>query len=234
MPSSKSRRRIEVPASTYERLRQLAAAEERTVSNLLHELLLLGLAHYQPTWMPRTFHGRFDDDAKRVLAWATEEAQMSRHSAIGTEHLLLGLLRSDTGIAAYVLRRLWIDPDEMRQAVSSVWNLQPPSVVARALPPAEGEIGYTPRARKVLALAVDEAQRLNDDRVGTEHVLLAIDREGEGIAARMLRRFGVASKVREFTLEARNEQLAAVCDQAVDSGVADRSGMGCTTGHGTA
>lgn len=192
MPSSKDRRRVEVPTHYYDKLKQIAAAEDRTVTSVLNELLHFGLMNYRPTWLPRAFMDRFDEQARRVLALAREEAQQFNHHYIGTEHLLLGLLREGEGVAAQTLRQLWIEPEKVRESVTAL--------VARGAHPAGTDIEYVPRVRKVLALAVDEAQDLGHTHVGTEHLLLGLVREGEGIAAGILQMYGVIGKVRERTL----------------------------------
>jgi ATP-dependent Clp protease ATP-binding subunit ClpC len=235
VPSSKDRQRVEIPTSLYDRLKLLADSEERTVTSLLQDLLRLGLIHYQPVWMPSRFLNRFTEGAQRALSLAREEAQGLHHDYIGTEHLLLGLLREDEGIAAEVLHQLWIDADQVRKALVYILTHHMPNqpspgsgapAVKRGATPAStpagsanaspppGEpttfpdAGLTLRARTVLSLAVDEAQRLHQDYVGTEHLLLALAREGEGLAAGILRTFGALSKVHEFTM-ARLEQRDA-------------------------
>jgi ATP-dependent Clp protease ATP-binding subunit ClpC len=211
VPSSKDRQRVEIPTSLYDRLKLLADSEERTLTSLLQDLLRLGLVHYQPVWMPSRFMNRFTPGAQRALSLAREEAQGLHHDYIGTEHLLLGLLREGEGIAAEVLHQLWIEVDQVRQALVYILTHhvpdQPAPVSAAGRrgatpdePAAFPDAGLTPRARTVLSLAVDEAQRLHQDYVGTEHLLLALAREGEGLAAGILRTFGALGKVREFTL----------------------------------
>jgi ATP-dependent Clp protease ATP-binding subunit ClpC len=192
MPSSKDRRRVEVSSHIFTRLKHIADAEERTVTSVLSELVWAGLETYQPTWIPRAYMDRFDGQARRVLELAREEAQTFNHNYIGTEHLLLGLIREEEGIAAQVLRHLWIERDKVRDSVAYI--------IGRPNHPAEGEIEFVPRVRKVLALAVDEAQTLGQDHVGTEHLLLGIVREGEGIAANILSTYGALGKVREQTM----------------------------------
>jgi ATP-dependent Clp protease ATP-binding subunit ClpC len=230
MPSSKDRQRVEIPTSLYDRLKLLADSEERTLTSLLQDLLRLGLVHYQPVWMPSRFMNRFTEGAQRALSLAKDEAQGLHHDYIGTEHLLLGLLREGEGIAAEVLHQLWIDADQVRKALLYILTHYMPSqpvpastasagrkgvtqagtAAASSVAPATSglDVGLTPRARTVLSLAVDEAQRLHQDHVGTEHLLLALAREGEGLAAGILQTFGALSKVREFTL-ARMEQRDA-------------------------
>jgi ATP-dependent Clp protease ATP-binding subunit ClpC len=240
MPSSKDRQRVEIPTSLYDRLKLLADSEERTVTSLLQDLLRLGLVNYQPVWMPSRYLNRFTEGAQRALSLAKEEAQGLHHDYIGTEHLLLGLLREGEGIAAEVLHQLWIDADQVRKALVYIMTHHVPNQPAtpssasagkKAATPANAaagsaiapaptgeptafpDAGLTLRARTVLSLAVDEAQRLHQDYVGTEHLLLALAREGEGLAAGILRTFGALDKVREFTL-ARMEQRDAEASPA--------------------
>jgi ATP-dependent Clp protease ATP-binding subunit ClpA len=149
------------------------------------------------------FEERFGDDARRTLAYAWEEAQGLHHHYIGTEHLLLGLLRDTPGVSARLLRRLGVDLDETRAAVEYV--------VGRGAAPASGAVKLAPRARRTLELAVElaagEAREAGTQAPGQarpEHLLLALlhgqgdDAPGRGIAAGILQGFGVsAEKVRE-------------------------------------
>jgi ATP-dependent Clp protease ATP-binding subunit ClpC len=114
---------------------------------------------------------------------AQEEAQRLRHNYIGTEHLLLGLVREGEGVAAKVLATLDVDLDVARDRVEAI--------IGRGKRVVRGEIRLTPRAKKVIELAVDEAKRLNHDYVGTEHLLLGLLREGSGIGAGVLEDLGV-------------------------------------------
>jgi ATP-dependent Clp protease ATP-binding subunit ClpA len=130
--------------------------------------------------------GRFDKfsvRARRVMESAQLEAQRFQHSYIGTEHILLGLVRENKGIAAHVLLNLGVERDKVRSAVESI--------IGRGDRIVLGEIGLTPRAKKVIELAVDEARRMNHSYIGTEHLLLGLLREGEGIAAGVLESLGV-------------------------------------------
>jgi ATP-dependent Clp protease ATP-binding subunit ClpA len=192
MPSSKDRRRIEVPSHFHEKLAEIAEKEDRTITSVLQELLWSGLVNYRPTWVPSDHLDRFTQAARYVLGFAKAEAYGFNHHYIGTEHLLLGLLREGEGVAARVLAQLGVDLNRARAAV----DLK----IGRGDHPAIDEIDYVPRVRKVLALAVDEAQGLGHDYIGTEHLLLGLVREGEGIAAGILRDFGAFDKVREQTL----------------------------------
>src|SRR5947208_482065 len=126
---------------------------------------------------------RFNDRAKRVLALAQDEAIRFNHNYIGTEHLLLGLVREGEGVAARVLSNLGIELTKVRSAVEFI--------IGRGERQVMGDIGLTPRAKKVIELAVDEARRLGHHYIGTEHLLLGLVREGEGIAASVLQRLGV-------------------------------------------
>ncbi len=126
---------------------------------------------------------KFTERARRVLTLAQEEAQRFNHNYIGTEHLLLGLVREGDGVAAKVLSNLGVELAKVRSAVEFIIGRGDRAVL--------GEIGLTPRAKKVIELAVDEARRLNHHYIGTEHLLLGLVREGEGIAAGVLESLGV-------------------------------------------
>ena len=126
---------------------------------------------------------KFSERARRVLSLAQEEAQRFNHNYIGTEHILLGLVRETDGIAARVLSNLGVELHKVRSAVEFI--------IGRGERTAPGEIGLTPRAKKVIELAVDEARRLNHHYIGTEHLLIGLMREGEGVAAGVLESLGV-------------------------------------------
>ena len=141
--------------------------------------------------MPSRFE-KFSERARRVLSLAQEEAQRFNHNYIGTEHILLGLVRETEGVAARVLLNLNVELVKVRSAVEFI--------IGRGERPTPGEIGLTPRAKKVIELAVDEARRLNHHYIGTEHLLIGLMREGEGVAAGVLESLGVGlEKVREET-----------------------------------
>jgi excisionase family DNA binding protein len=127
---------------------------------------------------------RFTQRARRVLVLAQEEAVRLSHDRIGTEHLLLGLIIEGEGVGARALANLGVDLDAARDAVEAV--------VGRGERPVAGEIPLTPRAKKVLELGVEEANRLRHDYIGTEHLLLGLVREGEGIGANVLINLGVS------------------------------------------
>ena len=126
----------------------------------------------------------FTPRAQQVLALARKEADRFHHNYIGTEHLLLGLINLGQGVAVNVLQKMGLDLDTVRQAVDEQVGLGP-----EAKP--SGNIPYTPRVKKVLALAGKEAKSLNHSYVGTEHILLGLLREGEGVAARVLKSLDV-------------------------------------------
>jgi ATP-dependent Clp protease ATP-binding subunit ClpC len=133
---------------------------------------------------------KFTEDAQRVLTLAQDEAQRLHDNFIGTEHLLLGLVGVDRCVAARALKTLGAGPDEVRREVESIEG--------RGEHPVVGEIGLTPRLKKISELAVDEARRRKDRHVGTEHLLLGLLREGTGIAADVLARLDVSpARVRE-------------------------------------
>jgi ATP-dependent Clp protease ATP-binding subunit ClpC len=121
---------------------------------------------------------KFTHPARTALSLAQEEALRFKHNYIGTEHLLLGLVREGEGVAAQVLTGLGFDLDKVRRAVEVIVG-QGDHVVM-------GEIRLTPRLKKVLELAVDEARQLKHDHIDTEHLLLGLIREGQGIAAGIL------------------------------------------------
>lgn len=126
---------------------------------------------------------KFTERAKKVLVYAQDEATRFNHNYIGTEHLLLGLLREGDGIAAKVLANLGVELNKVRSAVEFIIGRGERMVV--------GDINLTPRAKRVIELAVEEARRLGHNYIGTEHLLLGLVREGEGIAAGVLESLGV-------------------------------------------
>jgi hypothetical protein len=125
---------------------------------------------------------RFTERAKKVLTLAQEEAERSHHSYIGTEHLLLGLFRERDGLAAIVLDNLGVDIGTVRKTIESVLGRDERIIIQQIIP--------TSRVKKVIELAFEEARRLGHDYVGTEHLLLGLLLEGEGIAAHVLADLG--------------------------------------------
>jgi ATP-dependent Clp protease ATP-binding subunit ClpC len=121
---------------------------------------------------------RFTDRARRVVVLAQEEARMLNHNYIGTEHILLGLIHEGEGVAAKALTAMGIRLDAMRQAVEDI--------IGRGQQEPFGHIPFTPRSKKVLELSLREALSLGSDYIGTEHILLALLREGDGVGAQIL------------------------------------------------
>ena len=122
--------------------------------------------------------GRFTERAQQVLVLAQEEAKRLNHNFIGTEHLLLGLVREGSGVAARALQNMGVDLNKVRQQVERI-TPKGEKILAQS-------ISYTPRAKRVVELAIEESQNLGHNYVGTEHIMLGLLREGEGIAAQVL------------------------------------------------
>ncbi|AEB22279.1 ATP-dependent protease ATP-binding subunit ClpC [Bacillus sp. L381] len=138
--------------------------------------------------------GRFTERAQKVLALAQEEALRLGHTNIGTEHILLGLVREGEGIAFKALEALGLNSDKMQKEVESL--------IGRGQESTTSVPHYTPRAKKVIELSMDEARKLGHSYVGTEHILLGLIREGEGVAARVLNNLGVSlNKARQQVLQ---------------------------------
>jgi len=143
---------------------------------------------------------KFTERARKVLTLAQEEAQRFNHNYIGTEHILLGLVREGDGVAAKVLSNLGVELNKVRSAVEFI--------IGRGERTVRGEIGLTPRAKRVIELAVDEARRLGHNYIGTEHLLLGLLREGEGVAAGVLESLGVSlEKVRSETVRILQQSM---------------------------
>jgi ATP-dependent Clp protease ATP-binding subunit ClpC len=121
--------------------------------------------------------GRFTQRAERVFLLAESIAKRMGHKVIGSEHLLLGLIEEGEGIAAQALRELGLDPDKISAKIIQITGINPPI---------NGEVGLSPRVKRVIQIATEEATRQGVNYVGTEHILLGLIIEGEGIAARVL------------------------------------------------
>ena len=137
---------------------------------------------------------RFTDRARRVVVLAQEEARRLNHNYLGTEHLLLGLLRESGGVAARALESLGISLDAVRQQVEEIIGLgqQAPS----------GHIPFTKRAKKALELSLRESLQLNHNYIGTEHILLGLLHEGDGVAAQVLMKLGAdLNQVRQQVIQ---------------------------------
>src|SRR5262249_58856502 len=138
---------------------------------------------------------RFTDRAKRVRSSARQEAMKFNHEYIGTEHILLGLVQEGSGVAANVLKNMNIDLEKIRHEVEKIVKTGPSMVTM-------GQLPFTPRAKKVLELSMEEAGNLGHNYIGTEHLLLGLIKETEGIAAKVLTNLGVKLEdVREEGLE---------------------------------
>jgi ATP-dependent Clp protease ATP-binding subunit ClpC len=137
---------------------------------------------------------RFTDGSRRVVVLAQEEAKMLNHDYVGTEHILLGLLDEGDGLAARSLESLGISLDAVRQQVEEI--------IGRGQQAPSGHIPFTPRAKKVLELSLSESLRLGHGYIGTEHILLGLIREGDGVAAQVLVKLGAdLNRVREQVLQ---------------------------------
>src|ERR671916_3326755 len=137
---------------------------------------------------------RFTDRARKVMALANQEAQRFNHEYIGTEHILLGLIKEGSGVAANVLKNLDVDLRKIRLEVEKLVQSGPDMVTMGKLP-------QTPRAKKVIEYSMEEARHLNHNYVGTEHILLGLLREQEGVAAQVLMNLGLKlEEVREEVL----------------------------------
>jgi ATP-dependent Clp protease ATP-binding subunit ClpC len=137
---------------------------------------------------------RFTDRARRAVVLAQEEARRLNHAHIGTEHLLLGLIHEGEGVAARALEALGIERAAVRREVEEI--------VGRGQHPPPGHIAFTPRAKTALELSLREANQLGHNYIGTEHILLGLLREGDGVAARVLVKMGVdLNRVRQQVIE---------------------------------
>ena len=137
---------------------------------------------------------RFTDRARRVVVLAQEEARRLNHNYIGTEHILLGLIQEGEGHAAKALEELNINIDSVRSEVVEI--------IGEGQQSPSGHIPFTPRAKKVLELSLREALQLGHNYIGTEHILLGLIREGEGVAAQVLKKLGAElSQVRQTVIK---------------------------------
>src|SRR5579872_1807771 len=145
---------------------------------------------------------RFTDRARKVMQLANQEAQRFNHEYIGTEHILLGLVKEGSGVAANVLKNLDVDLRKIRLEVEKIVQSGPDMVTMGKLP-------QTPRAKKVIEYAMEEARNLNHNYVGTEHLLLGLLREQEGVAAQVLMNLGLKLEdVREEVLNLLGHNMA--------------------------
>ena len=162
---------------------------------------------------------RFTDRARRVVVLAQEEARLLNHNYIGTEHILLGLIHEGEGVAAKALESLGISLEAVRAQVEEIIGHggQSPS----------GHIPFTPRAKKVLELSLREALQLGHNYIGTEHILLGLIREGEGVAAQVLQKLGAdLSRVRQQVIQLLSGYAGAKEGAPQGSGQSGESAQG--------
>ena len=155
---------------------------------------------------------RFTDRARKVMQLANQEAQRFNHEYIGTEHVLLGLIKEGSGVAANVLKNLDIDLRKIRMEVEKLVQSGPDMVTMGKLP-------QTPRAKKVIEYSMEEARNLNHNYVGTEHILLGLLREQEGVAAQVLMNLGLK-------LEDVREEVLNLLGHGMENEGGERAGMG--------
>ena len=162
---------------------------------------------------------RFTDRARKVMQLANQEAQRFNHEYIGTEHILLGLIKEGSGVAANVLKNLDVDLRKIRLEVEKLVQSGPDMVTMGKLP-------QTPRAKKVIEYSMEEARNLNHNYVGTEHILLGLLREQEGVAAQVLMNLGLK-------LEEVREEVLNLLGHGLEGGeVPERSGSERSGGGG--
>src|ERR1700739_3655183 len=161
----------------------------------------------------------FTPRAQQVLALARKEADRFNHNFVGTEHLLLGLIKLGQGVAVNVLQKMGLDLETVRMEVEKQVGTGPDQKMI-------GNIPYTPRVKRVLALAAKEAAALNHTYVGTEHILLGLIREGDGVAARVLKNLDVnVEGTRQEVLKELDPNFKAPAD---DAGAAAKSQFSAT------
>ena len=164
---------------------------------------------------------RFTDRARKVMQLANQEAQRFNHEYIGTEHILLGLVKEGSGVAANVLKNLDVDLRKIRLEVEKLVQSGPDMVTMGKLP-------QTPRAKKVIEYSMEEARNLNHNYVGTEHILLGLLREQEGVAAQVLMNLGLKlEEVREEVLNLLGHGLET--GEVSERGGGERGGSSSTS-----
>src|SRR6187399_1023761 len=166
---------------------------------------------------------RFTDRARRVVVLAQEEARMLNHNYIGTEHILLGLIHEGEGVAAKALESLNISLEAVRQQVEEI--------IGQGQAAPTGHIPFTPRAKKVLELSLREALQLGHNYIGTEHILLGLIREGEGVAAQVLQKLGAdLNRVRQTVIQLLSGYTGGKGEQVAAGGTAEApSGVGASS-----
>jgi ATP-dependent Clp protease ATP-binding subunit ClpC len=154
---------------------------------------------------------RFTDRSRRVVVLAQEEARMLNHNYIGTEHILLGLIHEGEGVAARALEALNISLDAARRRVEEI--------IGQGQADPRGHIPFTPRAKKVLELSLREALQLGHNYIGTEHLLLGLIREGEGVASQVLQELGAdLNRVRQTVIQLLSGYTAGSEGPSVEGG----------------
>src|SRR5512134_2910024 len=162
---------------------------------------------------------RFTDRARRVVVLAQEEARMLNHNYIGTEHILLGLIHEGEGVAAKALESLNISLEAVRQQVEEI--------IGQGQAAPTGHIPFTPRAKKVLELSLREALQLGHNYIGTEHILLGLIREGEGVAAQVLQKLGAdLNRVRQTVIQLLSGYTGGKGEPASPEQTGQQSGQG--------
>ena len=167
---------------------------------------------------------RFTDRARRVIVLAQDEAKMLNHNYIGTEHILLGLIHEGEGVAAKALEQMGISLEAVREQVIEI--------IGQGSTPPTGHIPFTPRAKKVLEYSLREALQMNHSYIGTEHILLGLIREGEGVAAQVLIKLGAdLNRVRTTVLQLLSGYQEEGGGQPATAG-APEMGPGTSTNNG--
>jgi len=163
---------------------------------------------------------RFSDRARRVVVLAQEEARMLSHNYIGTEHILLGLIHESEGIAARALASLNISLEAVRREVEQI--------IGQGQAAPTGHIPFTPRAKKVLELSLREALQLGHNYIGTEHMLLGLIREGEGVAAQVLQKLGAdLNRVRQTVTQLLSGYPVGASEEIPTTGWIPETGPSC-------
>jgi len=166
---------------------------------------------------------RFTERARKVIILAKEEAKRFNHDYIGTEHILLGLIKEGESVAAAVLQNLGLSLDTIRLEVEKLVQFGPSTIVS-------GDIPFTPKAKKVIELAMDEARRLGHNYIGTEHLLLGLIKEGEGVASHVLMNIGLdLNKVRSEVIKLLGSSAPS---QGQGGGAPPAGGQGGGSGSG--
>ena len=161
---------------------------------------------------------RFTERARKVIILAKEEAKRFNHDYIGTEHILLGLIKEGESVAAAVLQNLGLSLDTIRLEVEKLVQFGPSTIVS-------GDIPFTPKAKKVIELAMDEARRLGHNYIGTEHLLLGLIKEGEGVASHVLMNVGLdLNKVRSEVIKLLGSSAPSQGGSGIPSGGTTKGG----------